>query len=914
MYSWIKTHQEISEYLSKNKEKQPELIKILKDAGIVNCFRDYNPKGKEIGLSEIDPFTFMSCIYKHGDQRKLEILQKVSAALNLTQPTDVAGVASTNGMMTWLFPYKYERTHNEIARLWDFFFSVLNDTVTEEKFDDILTINSVWKATITESLYRIFPEKYFPLNNRTIFYLKKEFNISSDFETYAEYLNILKQIREKTVKHFYEISHTAIMESDVNYWIFQGNPEVYDVENALISDTLVDWTVTAHKEKIKIGDKVILWVTGKNPGCYALAEVTAEPYEITEEIPDANWKIKEKNTVKAGITITHNLVRNPISKGKITDNAKLKNLKVGNQGSNFSATKVEYMTLLGMIQAKKYWLYAPGENANMWEEFHKKGIIALGWDELDDLSKYESKKAITEKLQELGWTTKSKQNDATANYEFQNWISIGDIIIVKKGRGELLGYGEVTSDAFYDDTRENYKNCRKVEWKKKGNWKTDHNLVIKTLTDISIYPTDSPGYQFYYEKLLAIMNDTSTLTNSIMNYPLNTIFYGPPGTGKTYTTLIRAAEIIEKRTIANYGEAQQIFNQHLGDRIEFITFHQNYSYEDFIQGLRPDVENEGNLSFERKDGVFKRIADRALRNLELSEKSSEDISEEIRFDKALQSLTDEIQDSEDAHPLNKSVNIIWVDGDAFRYAFKEGNQNTNGLRMKFSDLKEMHRNHVKERQDIKKLTSISGLASQHASYFLMVYNKILKHLPTKEAAVSPVQKQNYVIIIDEINRANISRVFGELITLIEKDKRSHGSIPLRCTLPSGESFIVPSNLYIIGTMNTADKSIALLDIALRRRFEFEAMYPKYEIEWQEIYDVEIFQKINNKIKELKGHDFQIGQAYFMGENSDLVERMNKKVIPLLLEYFMNDEKEVRGILSNAGLTIEENSWPLKITR
>lgn len=143
-----------------------------------------------------------------------------------------------------------------------------------------------------------------------------------------------------------------------------------------------------------------------------------------------------------------------------------------------------------------------------------------------------------------------------------------------------------------------------------------------------------------------------------MEYPINTIFYGPPGTGKTYTTLIRAAEIIEQRVITKYRDAQQIFNQHLGDRIEFITFHQNYSYEDFIQGLRPDVENEGNLSFERKDGVFKRIADRALRNLELSEKSSEDISEDVRFDTAVQSLTDEIQDSDNVYPLNKSVNII----------------------------------------------------------------------------------------------------------------------------------------------------------------------------------------------------------------------------------------------------------------
>ncbi len=169
----------------------------------------------------------------------------------------------------------------------------------------------------------------------------------------------------------------------------------------------------------------------------------------------------------------------------------------------------------------------------------------------------------------------------------------------------------------------------------------------------------------------------------------------------------------------------------------------------------------------------------------------------------------------------------------------------------------MYRNHVKERQDIKILTTISGLAIQHASYFLMVYNKILKYLPTKEAAVSPIQKQNYVIIIDEINRANISRVFGELITLIEKDKRSHGSIPLRCTLPSGESFIVPSNLYIIGTMNTADKSIALLDIALRRRFEFEAMYPQSIVDGNEVYNRPVFEKINARIKELKGHDFQI---------------------------------------------------------
>ena len=114
-------------------------------------------------------------------------------------------------------------------------------------------------------------------------------------------------------------------------------------------------------------------------------------------------------------------------------------------------------------------------------------------------------------------------------------------------------------------------------------------------------------------------------------------------------------------------------------------------------------------------------------------------------------------------------------------------------------------------------------------------------------------------------------------------------------------------------MNTADKSIALLDIALRRRFEFESLYPKYEIDGQEIYDVDVLKRINEEIISSKGHDFQIGHAYFMGDNDNLVERMNKKVIPLLLEYYMNDEKEVKDILSKAGIEVEDKSWPLKIT-
>jgi len=556
---------------------------------------------------------------------------------------------------------------------------------------------------------------------------------------------------------------------------------------------------------------------------------------------------------------------------------------------------------------KQYWLYSPGENLKKWDEFYNSGIMALGWDELGDLNDYKDKDQILKRLQKIHNTDDSKKNDSKANYQFKEVMKPGDIVFAKKNTIELIGYGKVISDYYFDSDQNEYKSRRNINWIKKGQWSSPNIIMpAKTLTNISTNKK-------MIDQIEALLDQKSGLSSTKINQPLNQILYGPPGTGKTYNTILKAAEIIENRKIDNFSEAKKIFNNHIGDRIEFITFHQNYSYEDFIQGLRPDVDNDTSLTFDRKDGIFKMISDRALENLNLSEKAPEEVSKDALFDDALDAFIEKVQDSEDDYHINDSVAYITeVLDNSFRY--KGPNWGHSSL-MKFKDLKEFYRNDVKNRQDIKKLSTISGLANQHASYFLRVYNEIIKLLPKKETeiATSKVERKNYVIIIDEINRANISRVFGELITLIEPDKRSHGDIPLKATLPSGEEFMVPSNLYIIGTMNTADKSIALLDIALRRRFEFVAMYPKYAIAGHEIYDVDILEKLNKKIIEKKGYDFQIGHSYFMDKNDNLIKRMNNKVLPLLLEYFMNDEKEVKEILNHAGLEIEPDSWPLKIT-
>jgi hypothetical protein len=391
------------------------------------------------------------------------------------------------------------------------------------------------------------------------------------------------------------------------------------------------------------------------------------------------------------------------------------------------------------------------------------------------------------------------------------------------------------------------------------------------------------------------------METTIMSYtgvystaPLNQILYGPPGTGKTYNTVLEAAKIVTVNEAISYEEALKIFNDNLGNQIEFITFHQNYSYEDFIQGIRPDTENGSALTFEKKDGVFKRIADRALKNLLASENPA---SVKKDFDLVFHELI---------QPLNEGdVEEVEIKMKKSSFFITEVGEKSIDFRKSIGDSK-----HTLSINTLRKMYNTGGndiILGGLQPYYNPILALLLAKGKSQEIAVP---KKNYVIIIDEINRANISRVFGELITLIEEDKRSHGAIPMKVTLPSGDSFIVPSNLYIIGTMNTADKSIALLDIALRRRFDFVPMYPLYDGLEKPIYDAELLQKINDAILSRKNHDFTIGHAYFMGNEYLLENTLNRKVIPLLLEYFMNDEKEVTAILQVAGIKI--GGWPLKM--
>lgn len=430
-------------------------------------------------------------------------------------------------------------------------------------------------------------------------------------------------------------------------------------------------------------------------------------------------------------------------------------------------------------KAKRYWMYAPGEGSRFWDEFYEKGIMGIGWDELGDLKKYDSKESMKQKMKEIYGEEQSYKNDGYATWQFANEMNIGDIVFVKRGRGKIIGRGIVTSDYIYDKERDEYNNIRRVEWTHKGLWDHEGQIDLKTLTNI----TSFTEYCRKLENLLAVVvvppkikydpyteNDFLNevfmdrqryldLKNLLLKKK-NIILEGAPGVGKTF--------MAERLAFSIMGEKDT-------SRVKVVQFHQSYSYEDFIMGYRPTEQG-----FTLKTGAF--------------------------------------------------------------YDF------------------------------------------------------------CKEA--EPDDKE-YFFIIDEINRGNLSKIFGELLMLIENDKRGK-EIRL---LYQDEQFAVPKNVYIIGMMNTADRSLAMIDYALRRRFSFFEMPPAFEskgfIEYQGKVADKKFDNLVKTVIEMNseisadaslGDGFRIGHSYFCTDHEINDEWLNSLVeyelLPLIKEYWFDEPAKI----------------------
>ncbi len=435
----------------------------------------------------------------------------------------------------------------------------------------------------------------------------------------------------------------------------------------------------------------------------------------------------------------------------------------------------------------RYWVYAPGEGSYMWEDFYKRGVMAIGWNEIGDLSLFKNKSEIKEAMKKTYGPNLSYQNATHATWQFANEMKVGDIIFVKKGRSQLIGCGIVTSDYFYDSEAEEYNHIRTVNWTHHGEWPYPGKAAMKTLTDVTPYidvveklknifddgtsedvEEVEKSYSSYTKE--DFLNDVFMSEEeyerlrSVLVFKKNIILQGAPGVGKTYAAKRLAYSLIGEKN---------------AERVKMVQFHQSYSYEDFIMGFRPS-----DIGFELRKGTFYNFCKRA----------------------ELDAVND------------------------------------------------------------------------------------------------------YFFIIDEINRGNLSKIFGELFMLLENDKRG-ASLQL---VYSDEKFSIPDNLYIIGMMNTADRSLAMLDYALRRRFAFFELQPGFDTDGFKTYQSNINnRKLDNLIACVKnlnyaiatdeslGEGFCIGHSYFCNLTPESVNDqvisniVEYELIPLLKEYWFDEPTLVR---------------------
>lgn len=377
---------------------------------------------------------------------------------------------------------------------------------------------------------------------------------------------------------------------------------------------------------------------------------------------------------------------------------------------------------------------------------------------------------------------------------------------------------------------------------------------------------------------------------------LNTILYGPPGTGKTFNTMAYAVAICEGKNVSeiknevhdDYGSVKNRYDAlKESRRIEFVTFHQSYGYEDFIEGIKPDLDDStGELKYKLEAGCFKSFCDKVFGN----------------FEEAWENLCDKLDDEE-----KDFLEIPYISDETKTFPI-EWNASHNGLKAKgahrFFNKKQLE-NVYKKEPGVKK--------RGHDNYRKAIVKFMQKECGLKEYngnEKNETLNKAHVFVIDEINRGNISKIFGELITLIEPSKRLGEKESMKVTLPcSGDEFGVPNNVYILGTMNTADRSIAMMDTALRRRFNFVEMMPDTSesspLNGKIIKGIDIckmLMTINKRIEYLYDREHTIGHAFFIGINdfAGLSSVFRNKVIPLLQEYFYDDYEKIRLVLGDDG--------------
>lgn len=821
-FEWIDFYSEFATKLLLFKNDRKALIERIND--VYTAINMQVPKLESGGdIIDIDPFTIFGLFNKGiTNSNRIAIIRSIANVFGIEAkvPNNFDGIPVLNNLKATFYAFKEDRKADDIDNIWNVFEAALRlaDNDTEQnrkefsKWYDLVHDQRCIRWNITMGLYWIRPYTYINLDSRNRWYISNVENMP------AEFVNSIKKKINKVpnATDYLFIKDACIKALEVGSYEYKNYPEL-SYSAWIVSEQVNRQKAAANGKKLSNAAflrwfKPLIQALRDLEGSGTPAEARAKIVE-NEQLSDEEVNaIRGKNNVNKfenEVAFARSYLVNAgyIDKSiygvwtlteagksvEMTDDMASDIFKSGVAQAQNSREKKGAAIADDDVDTVHYWIYAPGENSCMWEEFYSEGIMAIGWGEIGDLKTFDSKDAMKSKMKETFDASLSYKNAAHATWQFVNDMKIGDIVFVKKGMHQLVGRGVVSSDYEYDaDCNDKYGNIRKVNWTHKGEWPHPGQAVMKTLTDITSY-TD------YVEKLNALFEDESAedVEEVSKNYPVyteddfldevfmaeeeysklvgilkakkNVILQGAPGVGKTFAAKRLAYSVMGVKDI---------------DRVMMVQFHQSYSYEDFIMGFRPST-----TGFELKKGAFYNFCKKAE-----------------------------------------------IDSD-----------------------------------------------------------------------------NDYFFIIDEINRGNLSKIFGELFMLIENDKRG---IELQL-LYSDEKFAVPANVYIIGMMNTADRSLAMLDYALRRRFAFFEIKPGFETdgfrEYKMSLDNDKFNKLINCVEKLNsviasdeslGEGFCIGHSYFCNFEADKIDNeclygiVEYELIPLLKEYWFDEPTKVKDWSNN----------------
>ena len=815
-YDWVDFYGEFASILLNYKNKRNELIeKVVAIYAMTGISMPTLERDNQ--LIDIDPFTVFGLFNKKlTDENRVKILTAIAELFGVktSVPSSFDSLPVLNPQNATFYYFIDQRGTEDIDDLWGLYESALtyaesptesNKKAMSRDFNLVINKKGNGNSKITMALYWIAPDVFLNLDSRNEWYIYESGKIPTDCvkqlpkikskisaAKYFEITEVMKRYLESV-----ESPHKDFKELSFEAWVYseQVNKEKSKKkENKFSNASILQWfapliqalrdlggSATPAEARAKIienedlTEEEISLTRGKNNVNKFENEVAfARSYLVNAGYIDKSvygiWTLTETGkAVDMTRALASDIYKSVLSSGSMKSDKKTTALADED------------------VRTRRYWIYSPGKGAYKWDEFYNSGIMAIGWGEIGDLTAYDSKDAMKEKMKEMFDENLTYRNAAHLTWQFANEMKIGDVVFVKKGMHRLIGRGIVMSDYEFDSAgKDEFQHVRQVDWTHRGDWPHPGKAVTKTLTDITSY-TD------YVEKLKAIFEEESEedieeveaiyptymkddflsevylseeeyeKLADILRIKKNIVLQGAPGVGKTFAAKRLAFSMMGVKDV---------------ERVMMIQFHQSYSYEDFIMGFRPSADG-----FELRRGAFYNFCKKAE-----------------------------------------------IDGD-----------------------------------------------------------------------------NDYFFIIDEINRGNLSKIFGELFMLIENDKRG---VSLQL-LYSDEKFSVPKNVYIIGMMNTADRSLAMLDYALRRRFAFFEIKPGFTTEGFEAYKrgleneksdrlIACVENLNNAISmdESLGEGFSIGHSYFCNLSPETIDEqvlsgiVEYELIPLLKEYWFDEPAKV----------------------